>query len=245
LPEALKHLPAYVLGLLKSPLLRPSTSISPHLRCHYLRCVLPFMQIAHVLPLCYPLALPLHALDLSAQPDPSSGLLPLPPALRLLKSSLASEGATLFDDGLSLRIFFGAEAAALVAELASPPWAAPEVKRNSLLFVLLMLIFENKGGPARVSVGLSASHRAMGAESRGNRHPAPNVRSSNFQGFLSFLKRKQNLTVLFQNVRMSRAGDPDEANLMAAVLVEDAVSSSMSLTGFLKHLHQKITAENK
>ncbi len=43
-------------------------------------------------------------------------------------------------------------------------------------------------------------------------------------------------------MRLSKAGDPDEALLVNAVLIEDAVSSSMSLTGFLKHLHQKITS---
>jgi hypothetical protein len=76
LPEALKHLPAYVLGLLKSPLLRPSsTSISPQQRCFFLRCVLPYSLVGHVLPICYPVALPLHQIDLNSfVPEASSGL---------------------------------------------------------------------------------------------------------------------------------------------------------------------------
>ena len=46
-------------------------------------------------------------------------------------------------------------------------------------------------------------------------------------------------STFFKNVQLGKAGGPDEAAIVNAVLVEDSVSSSMSLLGFLKHLHQK------
>jgi protein transport protein SEC24 len=133
LPEALKHLPACVLGLLKSSLLRPSTAITPQQRCHLLRCVVPFLPPGQLNALCYPLAIPLDQIDPESSvygfPDPQSGQIRYPAPLRLLRSSLAPTGVTLFDDGLSLRIFFGGETVgrAAMAELITEPWAAPEV----------------------------------------------------------------------------------------------------------------------
>ncbi len=122
-----------MLGFLKSSLLRPSTAITPHQRCHLLRCVVPHLPPGHLLAICYPLAIPLDQIEpdspLYGFPDPQSGLIKHPPPLRLLRSSLAPGAVTLFDDGLSLRVFFGSETVgrAAMAELITEPWAAPEV----------------------------------------------------------------------------------------------------------------------
>ncbi len=85
------------------------------------------MLPGNVLPLCYPVAVALETVDPDQGPEPTSGLLPLPPTLRLLRSSIDSpDGATLVDDGLSVRIFFGVSSSRC-ASLVSEPWAAPGV----------------------------------------------------------------------------------------------------------------------
>ena len=212
LPEALKSLPAYVLGLLKSVLMRPSTSISPHQRCFFLRCLLPFTLPGPLLRVCYPKAIPLDEISSDSPvfgfPDPNSGMIRHPAPLRLLRSSLVPACVTLFDDGLSLRIFFGSETVGrpAMAELITEPWAQPEVDVRACPWDAM----PRESEWAQRVAAVVASQRAL--------DPAQ-----------------------FKNVRLCKAGDPDEAALINATLIEDAISSSMSLTGFLKHLHQKIT----
>ena len=213
LPEALKHLPACVLGLLKSALLRPSTVILPHQRCHLLRCVVPFTPPGQLMPLCYPLAIPLDQVEPDSPvygfPDAQSGHVRHPAPLRLLRSSLAPSGVTLFDDGLALRLFFGPETVGrpAMAELITEPWAHPDVDVRACPWDAMP---RDSPWAQRVAAIVAARRAADPGQ--------------------------------FKQIRISKAGDADEALLVNAVLIEDAVSSSMSLTGFLKHLHQKITS---
>ena len=55
-------------------------------------------------------------------------MLPAPPSLRLLRSSLGSDRCvTLFDDGFTIRLFVGPDSVELAAQLVGEAWAAPEV----------------------------------------------------------------------------------------------------------------------
>lgn len=208
LPEALKLLPAYVLGLLKSQMMRPSTSIGPHLRCHYLRSMIPFSGgAAHLLTFCYPQAIPLHEIDetstLHGFPDDFGGV-HHPRPVRLLKSAIGT-GVTLFDDGQSLRIFFSSDPA-FIAQLLSEPWSPSEVDIRPCPWDA---VAEARVSPwaQRVSNIVAARRLDSG---------------------------------VWKNVAVCKAGDADEALVVNALLVEDSVSSSMSLTGFLRHMHSKI-----
>jgi protein transport protein SEC24 len=211
LPEALKLLPAYVLGLLKSSVLRPASGITPHQRCYMLKCLVPYMLIESLLQLCYPRGIPLHTIEPESPtfgfPNPETGNIMHPAPVRLLRSSLPANGVTLFDDGLCLRIFFGADTVntPLMADLLSAPWAAPEVDIRSCPWDAI---------PKESAWAQRVNNIVAG--------------------------KRQNASV-FKMIYLSKAGDPDESSLINAVLIEDAISSSMSLTGFLKHLHQKIS----
>lgn len=211
LPEALKLLPAYVLGFLKSQMLRPSTTIGPHHRCHYLRNLVPFSAgPAHIMAFCYPYAVPLHDVedDSSVYGFPNEwGGVNHPAPVRLLKAMAGPGVVMLFDDGLSLRVFFHCDAGR-VAELLSEPWAAEGIDIRPLPWDA---VAEARTSPwaQRVSNIVQARRLECG---------------------------------VWKNVYVCRAGDGDESVIVNSLLVEDSVSSSMSLTGFLKHLHSKISS---
>ncbi len=230
LPEALKLLPAYVLGLLKSHMLRPSTTMGPHHRAQWLRCVVPFSAgPAHILALTYPFAIPLHDIPEDSPvfgfPNEAGGV-HHPRPVRLLKVA-CSTGVTLFDDGQSLRIYFSCEPA-LMAQLISEPWAAPEVDIRSCPWGEIMR--------QRIIVVVYLPHFCADAVAE--------ARTSPWAQRVSNVVAARRLECgVWKNVSLCKAGDADEALIVNALLVEDSVSSSMSLTGFLKHLHSKIASQ--
>ena len=208
LPEALKLLPAYVLGLLKSALLRPSAAIRVEWRAYLLSSLVPYQGLETLLHFCYPLAIALNACsERDGFPNDCGGVFH-PAPLRLLRSSLGQQGAiVLLDAGLELRLYFGQGTtnSERMQELLSAPWAAENIDIRQCPWDLIP-----RSTPFAQRVSNIVASRRMDSE-----------------------------RCVFKGIRISKAGDQDEAEVNTW-LVEDAISSSMSLTGFLRHLHGKI-----
>ena len=101
LPDTLKLLPLYTLGLMKSALFT-SAAISADERSHYLY-LFSTMTVPHSTALVHPRLVQLHPPAQQMSPPPTE----LPRLLALTVNVLTTEGAYLLEDGLSLTLWLG------------------------------------------------------------------------------------------------------------------------------------------
>ncbi|KAL0036794.1 hypothetical protein WJX79_010207 [Trebouxia sp. C0005] len=103
LPEALKLLPFYSLGLSKSPCLRLATM--PDVRVVWMHRFLS-LSLSKTLPLLVPRLLPLHRMLQQQQQHSGSEPVQLPPSLSLSSEKLQEDGIYLAENGYDGYIYF-------------------------------------------------------------------------------------------------------------------------------------------
>jgi len=107
LPESLKLLPLYTLGLLKNKTLTLDTAIVKSDERAYLRQRLLSLSAAQTSTFVYPRMFPLHAMPPSAGYANSNGEISMPPTMSLSAERLEPEGAYLLENGETMMIWLG------------------------------------------------------------------------------------------------------------------------------------------
>eukprot|EP00007_Cunea_sp_BSH-02190019_P003409 CAMPEP_0174246610 /NCGR_PEP_ID=MMETSP0417-20130205/42158_1 /TAXON_ID=242541 /ORGANISM="Mayorella sp, Strain BSH-02190019" /LENGTH=1133 /DNA_ID=CAMNT_0015326463 /DNA_START=167 /DNA_END=3568 /DNA_ORIENTATION=- len=112
LPETLKLLPVYLLGLFKHDLFAPGNHITVDQRV-YLRQLLRWLDPASLQLMLYPRLIPLHEgslLDTCPLREDGLAVLAMPEALRLQRDSIRRAGVYLMDAGVEMFVFIGSSA---------------------------------------------------------------------------------------------------------------------------------------
>lgn len=106
LPEALKLLPLYTLGMLKNPILADSSSTDQ--RMHLFDYV-NMMPVSVSVPFCYPRVYSLHELPQDTCVPKEDGSIVIPPIHMTTAEFLEDDGVYLMDTGLMFGLLFGAD----------------------------------------------------------------------------------------------------------------------------------------
>lgn len=110
LPESLKLLPVYLVGLKKSPALREGTDITVDERYAAMYAIVN-MGGEHILQYCYPQLFALHDMEPPVRDPSDNSLLPLPRRLPLTASRVEAHGIYLLEDSINTYIWVGRSAA--------------------------------------------------------------------------------------------------------------------------------------
>ncbi|KAL0477627.1 COPII adaptor coat protein sec23/sec24 [Acrasis kona] len=137
LPEALKLLPVYYLGLQKSPCFRTATDVMLDERINNFNLLME-MPIRSVLMYCYPYLFSLHNMPPSEivdgyDRDGNVIQYALPPQLSLTASKIESDGLYLLCDGLNMYWFVGRQCDAGVLSAVFGVESVDQVDGNALV----------------------------------------------------------------------------------------------------------------
>ncbi|KAJ4456221.1 putative Protein transport protein Sec24B [Paratrimastix pyriformis] len=129
IPDTMKYFPMYLLGLLKSPLLRAVGDMPPDQRAAAMFQVMT-LPVRLLIAYAYPRLFALHSLPPEALSRDAQGTLVRPPLVRLTREKIETTGIYLLENGQQMLIWVGRQAnptlvdALLVAAPAPSPASA-------------------------------------------------------------------------------------------------------------------------